>query len=122
MTPPAEFAEALSREEYRTQAGFKDESQTAAIRDRFAVLARELTKWNRKVNLTAIRDETEMVVKHFLDSLTAARVLEGSVRSQGRPSGARRRVQSRSCLPRPAPHPALAVGCRNVCAGPSEPG
>ena len=33
-----EFAEALSREEYLTRAGFKEESRAAAIRERFAVL------------------------------------------------------------------------------------
>lgn len=33
-----EFAEALSREEYMTRAGFKGESRAAAIRERFAVL------------------------------------------------------------------------------------
>jgi 16S rRNA (guanine527-N7)-methyltransferase len=30
----------------------------------------ELVKWNRKINLTAIRTEREIVVKHFLDSLS----------------------------------------------------
>jgi hypothetical protein len=33
-----EFAEALSREEYLTRAGFKEESRAAAIRERFAAL------------------------------------------------------------------------------------
>jgi hypothetical protein len=33
-----EFAEALSREEYLTRAGLKDESRAAAIRERFAAL------------------------------------------------------------------------------------
>jgi 16S rRNA (guanine527-N7)-methyltransferase len=30
----------------------------------------ELKKWNRKINLTAIRDEQDIVIKHFLDSLS----------------------------------------------------
>src|SRR5512142_15828 len=30
----------------------------------------ELKKWNRKINLTAIRDERDIVIKHVLDSLT----------------------------------------------------
>ena len=30
----------------------------------------ELKKWNRKINLTAIRDERDMVIKHVLDSLS----------------------------------------------------
>lgn len=33
------FAEALSREEYLTRAGLKDESRAAAIRERYASLA-----------------------------------------------------------------------------------
>jgi 16S rRNA (guanine527-N7)-methyltransferase len=46
--------------------------------DRFARLAAELGKWNRKINLTAIAAEEEIVVKHFLDSLTMARVVTGT--------------------------------------------
>ncbi len=30
----------------------------------------ELKKWNRKINLTAIRDEQDIIIKHVLDSLT----------------------------------------------------
>lgn len=36
----------------------------------FAVYLRELLKWNKKINLTAIRTEREIVLKHFLDSLS----------------------------------------------------
>jgi len=43
----------------------------------FAVLLGELDKWNRKVNLTAIRDGEEMVTGHLLDSLVARPFLEG---------------------------------------------
>ncbi len=35
--------------------------------EKFAV---ELNKWNKKINLTAIRDERDIVIKHFADSLT----------------------------------------------------
>lgn len=35
----------------------------------------ELLKWNKKVNLTAIVDGREVVVKHFLDSLALCRML-----------------------------------------------
>lgn len=38
----------------------------------------ELTRWNRKVNLTAIRQEGGIVVKHFLDSLTPLTFLSPS--------------------------------------------
>jgi len=37
----------------------------------FDLYLRELLKWNRKINLTAIRSEKGIVLKHFLDSLTA---------------------------------------------------
>jgi 16S rRNA (guanine527-N7)-methyltransferase len=30
----------------------------------------ELKKWNQKINLTAIRDDRDIVIKHFLDSLS----------------------------------------------------
>ncbi len=43
--------------------------------ERFAVHARELLKWNRKVNLTAITDPLEMAVKHYLDSIAPIRFL-----------------------------------------------
>ena len=41
----------------------------------FALHAAELVNWNRKVNLTAITKPVEVAVKHFLDSLTAARFI-----------------------------------------------
>ncbi|NWF94491.1 MAG: 16S rRNA (guanine(527)-N(7))-methyltransferase RsmG [Syntrophaceae bacterium] len=36
----------------------------------FDIYLKELLKWNRKINLTAIRTEKEIVLKHFLDSLS----------------------------------------------------
>lgn len=46
----------------------------------FSRFAAELAKWNRKINLTAITRAEEVVLKHFLDSLTVA----GKVRLAGR--------------------------------------
>jgi 16S rRNA (guanine527-N7)-methyltransferase len=37
---------------------------------RFDTYLRELLKWNQKINLTAIRSEKGIVLKHFLDSLS----------------------------------------------------
>ena len=37
----------------------------------FGLYLRELLKWNQKINLTAIRSEKGIVLKHFLDSLSA---------------------------------------------------
>ena len=36
----------------------------------FEVYLRELLKWNQKINLTAIRSEKGIILKHFLDSLS----------------------------------------------------
>jgi len=36
----------------------------------FGLFLKELLKWNQKINLTAIRTEKEIVLKHFLDSLS----------------------------------------------------
>jgi 16S rRNA (guanine527-N7)-methyltransferase len=44
---------------------------------KFEGLLTELEKWNRRVNLTAIRDPAEMVTGHLLDSLVARPLLEG---------------------------------------------
>ncbi len=38
----------------------------------FETHALELLTWNRKTNLTAVTDPTEMAVKHFLDSIAGA--------------------------------------------------
>jgi len=39
---------------------------------KFSRFAAELAKWNSKINLTAITGDEEVVLKHFLDSLTVA--------------------------------------------------
>ena len=41
----------------------------------FVTYLRELTAWNQKINLTAMTDDKEIAVKHFLDSLACARAL-----------------------------------------------
>jgi 16S rRNA (guanine527-N7)-methyltransferase len=38
--------------------------------DAFLIYLVELDKWNRKINLTAIRNEQDIIIKHFLDSLS----------------------------------------------------
>ena len=45
--------------------------------EKLDTLINELERWNRKVNLTAIRDKDEMIRAHLLDSLVAAPLLEG---------------------------------------------
>ncbi len=38
--------------------------------ERFSALAEELLRWNSRVNLTALTRVTDIIAKHFLDSLT----------------------------------------------------
>jgi len=45
--------------------------------EKFDTLLDELERWNRKVNLTAIRDRDEMVAAHIDDSLSARTLLRG---------------------------------------------
>jgi 16S rRNA (guanine527-N7)-methyltransferase len=40
--------------------------------DQFAIYAAELRRWNTYINLTAISDEREIAIRHFLDSLRCA--------------------------------------------------
>jgi len=44
---------------------------------KMAELLNELERWNRRVNLTAVRDPDEMVTAHILDSLVVRPFLEG---------------------------------------------
>ena len=43
---------------------------------RFDAYYHLLTEWNEKINLTAITEERDVVIKHFLDSLSGASVFE----------------------------------------------
>ena len=45
--------------------------------ERFDLLLDELERWNRNVNLTAVRDRRQMVTLHIEDSLVARPFLEG---------------------------------------------
>ncbi len=45
--------------------------------ERFATLLAELERWNRKINLTSIRDPAAMITGHLLDSLAARHLLHG---------------------------------------------
>ena len=38
--------------------------------DQFVIYWRELKRWNARMNLTSIRGDQEIIVKHFLDSLS----------------------------------------------------
>lgn len=38
--------------------------------EKFYLYMNELLEWNKKINLTAITDEDEIILKHFMDSVT----------------------------------------------------
>jgi 16S rRNA (guanine527-N7)-methyltransferase len=48
---------------------------SAAELGKLYAFAAELKKWSRKINLTAIKGDEEIAVKHFLDSLVLLRVV-----------------------------------------------
>lgn len=50
---------------------------TEAQLNAFARYSQELIAWNQRVNLTSIVEPSEIVVKHFLDSLSVYQVLPG---------------------------------------------
>ncbi len=45
----------------------------------FETYTRLLVAWNRRINLTAIRSREDILVKHFLDSLTCLRVMPAPI-------------------------------------------
>jgi 16S rRNA (guanine527-N7)-methyltransferase len=54
----------------------------------FTLLAEELKKWNSRINLTAITDDKEIAVKHFVDSLHLAALIRSDDRLLDVGSGA----------------------------------
>lgn len=48
--------------------------------EKFYKYMNELLDWNEKINLTAIKDKKEFIVKHFIDSLTIANFFEENKR------------------------------------------
>ena len=41
----------------------------------FELYLKELKEWNKKINLTSIKEDREIIVKHFIDSLTPVEFL-----------------------------------------------
>ena len=46
--------------------------------EQFYIYMKKILDWNEKVNLTAIKNEDEFIVKHFVDSLTVSRYVVNS--------------------------------------------
>jgi 16S rRNA (guanine527-N7)-methyltransferase len=49
-----------------------------AVLERFQVYLEELQLWNAKINLTALKTDRDIVIKHFLDSLAVLSWLEAA--------------------------------------------
>lgn len=43
--------------------------------EKFNLYMKLLLEWNQKINLTAITEEKEIIIKHFIDSLTCAKYI-----------------------------------------------
>lgn len=46
--------------------------------EKFYIYMKEILEWNEKINVTAIVNEKEFIVKHFIDSLTVSKEIEDS--------------------------------------------
>ncbi len=65
-----------------------DDDFSPDVEKKLSILIEELERWNKKINLTAIRDRSKMISLHLLDSLVAAPLIEGdSVLDVGTGSG-----------------------------------
>ena len=49
---------------------------TTVEKEQLYIYMNEILKWNEKINLTAIKEENEFIVKHFIDSLTINKYLQ----------------------------------------------
>ena len=54
----------------------------------FLTYLQVLQAWNEKINLTSIKDKNEIIIRHFLDSLTVFHLVEGESRVLDIGSGA----------------------------------
>ncbi len=48
---------------------------------KFLIYLSELKRWNEKINLTAVDNEKEIIVKHFLDSLMGIKAIDPASKS-----------------------------------------
>lgn len=67
--------EKLDRELFLNQAERLEVTLDSQMLDCFELAANMLIEWNKKINLTAITDMNEIVIKHFVDSLTISSLL-----------------------------------------------
>jgi 16S rRNA (guanine527-N7)-methyltransferase len=77
VSPVSEGSEHALIERLRSGALDLGLELDAAVLMRLVRFLRELERWNRAYNLTAVRDVAEMVSRHVLDSLSVHRFIEG---------------------------------------------
>ena len=65
----------IDKDLLKTAAQAVEVEVDAALAERLDIYARLLVEWNEKMNLTAIIHPTDIVIKHFADSLSAAPLL-----------------------------------------------
>ena len=65
----------LDKELLKTTAAAVGIEVDAVLAERLDIYARLLVEWNEKMNLTAIIHPTDIAIKHFADSLSAAPLL-----------------------------------------------
>ncbi len=68
MTAAGVLKQLLSGGAKELGIGLSDEQAASCL-----LYISELKKWNRKINLTAVREEKEIIIKHFLDSFAFGR-------------------------------------------------
>jgi len=83
---------------------------TPAQTDAFEAYYRELVAWNARVNLTAITARDDVIVKHFLDSLSVAPILQRIVIASEAKQSPNREAETL------APHASAGVASRKPLA------
>ncbi len=66
----------MIREILETWCKENDISLTDGQKEAFEIYFRLLTEWNQKMNLTAITEEQEVAVKHFIDSISVLKCID----------------------------------------------
>ena len=70
------MADFISKSLLKEKAALYGVSLDAKALERFDIYARLLVEWNEKINLTAITEPDEIVIKHFVDSLSIFSAVE----------------------------------------------
>jgi len=77
MTVAGIRADKAQAEDLRQGASLLGVELSGSVIDKFMLYLAELKRWGAKMNLTARADETEIISRHFLDSLTLLPTLRG---------------------------------------------